>query len=1227
MDIDLPEPERKAAKAKSAPQFKAKKYSEDKCNQLLHQWSLTLTGAFGPDCFLKGIGSAAGTVVQLVLADEKSIIPPQKREVEALRQHPSVWNKYLVKLGSIAFFADMTIEAREAWLQNTADAKESSIGSQAGVLLKFIELGKAFNEKLTSDQQRTLLDGQARPAAEVEAMFPRKPGSSARLATLILFRHNWQMATLFSLVAKTKQLTFDVVSGQVSTEYVATPTQSIWQMSLCKWAFAAPKPTGVDLALKPLLLEKYRLGEGVYDAIDFQLREMTPGYLKSLIQKLIRFQPQQVALFGAAAESELVDSSNVLVVALKCLFEHAGSFVPDIGRFVTGVEGMCKRLAVIAFEDSYVAPQQYPVLVSLLASALLNQSVRQWRPTSGMFLGWCDFAVGLLEQRQAFSYATAKMPAVSLSATLTPLQTCSALLDLLKSFAGDLNMVRHIAHHQGLRTVSPPPEWSRPAVMPLWHMMDQHCCTAVAWYYPTEVCVPGENYANLFQRLFREVTGVNPRRESVDGFEARSFVQLTRAAQAQVFFETFGAPFNWWTLRQVQPETPQVQFAWELDDSVLSALCGPIEVKLGAQTYFGILDANEPENIVVMKRPSRETTDAPISAKIRQQVIDASREQLQLGVRCRQLPPSLRQFEQSRLWYSKVHASYMVDELPWHEARQLNRMVGVCDALELPTWSSGVFPLRLYPDMPLLVSEDAVERLNTALLPATPLPVLRRFLAYVSGFGSEMVMHPISQDGTGQDYAVSVLDSQVVHFARRLCLLYPAALMPKVGKPGTFVSRLPFVLWQLRDTVSQFVCRHEAATKWPVDLVRFPLLFVDDRKYELKPHQQRALDKMVTQYERKKRAQFVWGVPGFGKTLVMLRFGEFIWRQDDLPWRILYAYPREAKDNLENELRHLNVPFADMKMTTGDIPPYQVTLVEHDQLWRQLPRILPIADQLLFVADECHKMMAATLRTSAALQIASLCRLLVAMSGTPIMNSQVYTLIPWQKRIVDFEIIPRNMFTAASAMVHEEFDHGITVNRQNQEVVLANSARTEYFQLVPLALGGQNARPEYRHFAAALQLCYDACYTQMVNEAVARYDQGRRVFLVAKDQAGIDQLYQLLWSSGRVPSADIFRMQNGHMVTLTPAAVALRQVHDFRIVIADIRHSLGYTLTTLDTMFRCPYPSNLSTTIQIEGRLLRLGSPHQQVEIKIFYAGLLQRMLDSHQYAHSVLRSLQSMFE
>ncbi|KNC87345.1 hypothetical protein SARC_00535 [Sphaeroforma arctica JP610] len=192
------------------------------------------------------------------------------------------------------------------------------------------------------------------------------------------------------------------------------------------------------------------------------LRGFTAAGYKSLLQKIIRARPSQVELL----DGQRLDSGLVLRTTVMLLFLHAGAFVPDIQRYVTGAESALKRVAVCVLEDSYTPDHQS--LLSLLAAAWVAQaSARLWRPGKVQLSQAVAVAMQAWQNEDKFKWShisesdnNIRKPSNKrtlreyvLSNSNTALENCSAMLDRLRSFQGDLLMAREIAVNKGLRRV------------------------------------------------------------------------------------------------------------------------------------------------------------------------------------------------------------------------------------------------------------------------------------------------------------------------------------------------------------------------------------------------------------------------------------------------------------------------------------------------------------------------------------------------------------------------------------------------------------------------------------------------------------------------------------------------------------------------------------------------------------------------------------------------------
>ncbi|GAG85598.1 unnamed protein product, partial [marine sediment metagenome] len=200
---------------------------------------------------------------------------------------------------------------------------------------------------------------------------------------------------------------------------------------------------------------------------------------------------------------------------------NPGVFVPNIRRFVTGIESASKRLAVSIHEDSFT--QRNDVMMGLYATAMIAQDDRNWLPTDAMIDNW--FSLALESQRDHRMYQYDWKTFDGTVKQFDNLSLSYILLSEIRSFQSDINMVGSISQNGGVPRVTTD---GRIKTMPLIHCLDHHSFTELAHYMP----YTGEPYSVLFGNIWRQVVGVNPRKPSYEKYyptmEAQPFVIQVR---------------------------------------------------------------------------------------------------------------------------------------------------------------------------------------------------------------------------------------------------------------------------------------------------------------------------------------------------------------------------------------------------------------------------------------------------------------------------------------------------------------------------------------------------------------------------------------------------------------------------------------------------------------------------------------------------------------------------
>jgi len=433
------------------------------------------------------------------------------------------------------------------------------------------------------------------------------------------------------------------------------------------------------------------------------------GALKSLMQKIARFRPNQSVRFpgGDNEEDYAVNARMVMLAAtLLCLSTKGDGYLPDLHMSVRGATAACKRLAVIAVEDSWFsgADDRSPSLRALLGLAMATMRMPDYHISYATATKVGRLATQVVASKQilAWSPKFARSPTGEVAVSKAHMVRSAELLRILKSFEGDMQMFERAAETVSIggciNVIVMPEQLAHPDHMPLMHLIDQHVYRGVAHQvldFPTTQ-TSNNAFGPRFRTLFHTVTGFNPRLASVNpnaaantrgehgSFdEARDPVPAVRRAQEQIGLEVFAHVFP----KQPLPEEERaVRFATvSVDPAIISQAVGPIKVpqiltskQENIEDYrddpdpekrraaaamptvwkgmIVLLGTRSSEEVVVFA-PSRDSKSSPeITPTAKAKAIRAARAKSQLGVGLRFV---------SRLMPFHTHARYDDDTSRW----------------------------------------------------------------------------------------------------------------------------------------------------------------------------------------------------------------------------------------------------------------------------------------------------------------------------------------------------------------------------------------------------------------------------------------------------------------------------------------------------------------------------------------------------------------------------------
>jgi len=1222
--------------------------SQEKAEMEMKRVSVGSSGARKGDVL---IGTHAGTkdaVIRIMNRD----VPPSKGILDRMRAFPNIWKQFLIKLGGIEFFSNMSVKGRELWLkisENNNDffeEKDQLQLLQPGTGDASKKQGSIFVAYLPPNVLDEMMSSEYLYPSYINDTVIEYTGKTSTLAILKTF---WKISTSYKVVTKFDDLIIDVGKGKLlkggtggKKEILVVPSiVKTYEQEKKVWQVKDTQEVGFRVSRKRVHLSKLNTNNDLFEA---KTKGFTAGAYKSFLQKLIRFTPEQVDMGG----NVLVKSDELLEWIILTLMKHPGAFVPNIQRFVSGLESSAKRLAVSIYEDSSLPSERYHQLFSLLSGALLAQRVKEWSPSQKVIDDWLDVAKYAYETQIGNIVDYKKKVGVepyTLEYEQDILQSCSVMLDELRSFPTDLGLARGWASKITQNVAK-----YRPKVMPYYHCIDQHWLPSIAYYFDSDVVnetrndikTIGQPFAPLFHKIFFEVTGVNPRhiRSSyTPDFEDRPFVKATRYAQKLIL-----ASLQIEKKKRATISEKKYVLEYEIPDSWLSGLVGVMKIMVKGAKTIVTLKTDNPLEFVVAREPLArrgKTSYKPLTAQQEEEAIDVARKRLTSG-----LPLSQASSPDSSLKGASVYLvteddeSYYAiryegsDELvEWEVARHVS--------ISFPIHSKMKRSMRkaiLYIGDG--VEENFLQKVDD-LFEDVSRHVLQRVVIYITTANSKFEMNRISREGgSTTNMSVNLDDVKVHQLLLQLSTIIPGGLRPANNTTATFVVPNGPLLWTIREHLQQKLFG-KISSKDVEGWKQMRFRDITRKPYE---YQVTALQDMISNHQRGMRGSFLWLLLGSGKSRIILSYLRWLRKNKQLPKYIIYTLPPESAMSIIEEIKYFDIktnvmiplkniskkkePFlkVGVSVTQGCEPkPYHINLIFHDHLKNCRDELSMYAGDSVFIFDEVHLFLNQTLRTGMGMNLSRLAREFICLTGTPIVDNKTEKLIGWLEQIVPFEVNKRNFWTAANNMIAKEITTGIRTETTNVVAPFDEKEQNEYQKLVPPALGGSNTNPHSRDWLRAAEICYKACDRMFVRLTKKMLKKERGVMIVVRNLKHQNRVHKLLLQNTTLTEKDIFLIQGDKSIFLTDETVESGRTPDYKVVIVPKNKSQGYTLTRLSVMLTSVYPSNTATRDQLRGRINRVGQKVEPVLYKVVHIGVLTSILENHNKARNLLQALQSV--
>lgn len=390
--------------------------------------------------------------------------------------------------------------------------------------------------------------------------------------------------------------------------------------------------------------------------------------------------------------------------------------------------------------------------------------------------------------------------------------------------------------------------------------------------------------------------------------------------------------------------------------------------------------------------------------------------------------------------------------------------------------------------------------------------------------------------------------------------------------------------------------------------------------------------------EPSEHGAIVWLPPGAGKTRIVLQYLQILqkFQPERFPKYLLYFLPHSSMKSILDEFQEFGLPLCVLNMNktqtkktawnSKEIPtvqqpkPFTVTFIEHDQARKAGDFLLSIAHESFIVADEFHKAQNNTQRSSILLQMTQLSFQFIAMTGTPIIDTHTWKLLPWLAMILDYEVNLKNFWSAATGMIAQRFETGVCVETLFEEAPwISKEDQQQYQSLLPPNLGGSNPRCTLKEIAQARAIAFTSCTQYWIEQlyqrlTISSFQPGQHgIFAIAENIKHQTEIRDRLIELGCSPNW-IVCISSTVSVNLTPTNV--KTVYpEVRLAITTLNHNLGYNMTRFSQLWSMVYPANGAIWEQLWKRIDRLGQPSKVVQYHfVVESGGLMRSIYKRQH-------------
>lgn len=427
------------------------------------------------------------------------------------------------------------------------------------------------------------------------------------------------------------------------------------------------------------------------------------------------------------------------------------------------------------------------------------------------------------------------------------LMTCILQPGILQSLSGDMRLTNYIAnveYFKNKKNQFSPDEikkyqiltnenLNKPEFMDFTHCLDHHCVAHIAYFFNIktipEPIIKSKPFSELFNKIFKNVSGVNSRRkfEYEDGWNNfdfsrwmnLEFIKETQLAQSYLFNSML-------MLKQEKFKNngSDYEFNYILEPGWISSLIGDMKTKTGeiikGKKIIGVLDAFNPAILRAITVPKSGKDDLKpedlLNTEEEEKAINHFKSILKKGISLgnNENIPDKNLIDKTIILKDDNKFYIKETDQPWGTNDKNERILDIkinsikninLDSKKTDWRNEETEQNKFYSYYFRIKSDQDTLGINYDLLikliKSKDNKLLRNSLRFLDTFNKNIKMNTITRDGGSETEIVLFNDIETFQFLHELCLCAPSAIIPSNDNVMKFKSNSVLLLQHINEII------------------------------------------------------------------------------------------------------------------------------------------------------------------------------------------------------------------------------------------------------------------------------------------------------------------------------------------------------------------------------------------------------------------------------------------